>query len=100
MAQGNLHYVPTARVMREVSRHAQKRVCQRGIDQAGLPLVVAYGEKEFDGQGAIRYLMTSKALDALRRAVGNTKQVEALAGVYAVVSVEDQKVITAGHRYN
>lgn len=83
-----------------VSQHANKRAQQRGIDKAALPLLLAYGRREFDGKGGIRYLMTSDSLNTLSRAVGRTKQVEALAGLYAVVSATDQTVITMGHRYN
>lgn len=85
---------------RPMSRHANKRAQQRGIDKAALPLLLAYGRREFDGKGGIRYLMTSDSLETLSRAVGRTKQVEALAGLYAVVSATDQTVITMGHRYN
>jgi hypothetical protein len=83
-----------------LSRHAGKRAQQRGIDKASVPLVVAYGSREFDGNGGIRYLMTKESMDLLRRAVGRSQQVDALAGVYAVVSAEDQTVITIGHRHD
>jgi len=83
-----------------MSRHADKRAQQRGIDKVALPLLLAYGQREFDGKGGIRYLMTASSLDSLSRAVGRTKQVEALAGVYAVISAEDQTVIMMGHRHN
>ena len=43
--------------------------------------------------------MTAESLSNLTRAVGRTKHVEALAGVYAVVSAEDNTIITVGHRY-
>lgn len=83
-----------------MSQHASKRAQQRGIDKTVLPLLLAYGQSEFDGNGGIRSLMTSDSVDSLCRAVGRTKQVEALAGLYAVVSAKDQTVITMGHRYN
>ena len=82
-----------------MSRHACKRAQQRGIDHAALPLLLAYGQREYDGCGAVRYLMTAESLSNLTRAVGRTKHVEALAGVYAVVSAEDDTIITVGHRY-
>lgn len=82
-----------------LSRHACKRAQQRGIDQAALPLLLAYGQREYDGNGAVRYLMTAESLSNLTRVVGRTKHVEALAGVYAVVSAEDNTIITVGHRY-
>lgn len=95
------NYFENARYRRaSMSRHADKRAQQRGIDKVALPLLLAYGEREFDGKGGIRYLMTATSLATLRRAVGHTKQVEALAGVYAVVSAENQTVVTMGHRDN
>jgi hypothetical protein len=42
--------------------------------------------------------MTSKAMENLRRVVGNGKKVDALAGVYAVVSATEPTIITLAHR--
>lgn len=98
MSYGTEQFEPTQRSYKSVSRHAAKRAQQRGIDSVALPLLLAYGQREYDGNGAVRYLMTAASLDSLSRAVGRTKQVDALAGVYAVVSTEDQTVITMGHR--
>jgi hypothetical protein len=61
--------------------------------------VVAFGEKEHDNRGGVRYLMTAKALENLRRVVGNSQKVDALAGVYAVVSANDPTIITVAHRH-
>jgi len=99
MTYGNHHYLAKRQLKAQLSRHADKRAQQRGIDQNAVQLVLAYGEREFDGQGGQRYLMTEKAMASLRRAVGKTPQVEALAGVYAVMSTEDPTVITLGHRF-
>lgn len=98
MAHTNQHFESTRSRRAILSRHAGKRAQQRGIDQGALPLLLAYGHREHDGVGGIRYLMTDSAMAALTRAVGRTKQVEALAGVYAVVSADDGTVITIGHR--
>lgn len=98
MAHSNQHFEASRSRRAVLSRHANKRAQQRGIDQWALPLLLAYGHREHDGMGGIRYLMTETAMAALTRAVGRTKQVEALAGVYAVVSADDGKVITIGHR--
>lgn len=99
MVYGNQHYLAKRQLKAQLSRHADMRAQQRGIDQNSVGLVLAYGEREFDGHGGQRYLMTEKAMASLRRAVGKTPQVEALAGVYAVVSTEDPTVITLGHRF-
>jgi hypothetical protein len=99
MAYGNQNF-ESARYRRStMSLHARKRAQQRGIDQAALPLVMAYGQREYDGHGGVRFLMTAASVDTLCMAVGRTKQVESLAGVYAVVSAEDQTIITTGHRH-
>lgn len=100
MAIGNAHYLPTSRTKRELSLHAHKRGYQRGISAASAALVVAFGEMEHDNHGGVRYLMTVKALEKLRSVVGNSQKVDALAGVYAVVSANDSTIITVAHRYN
>lgn len=100
MTQSNHHFVSDRSRRLKVSRHAAKRAQQRGINQAALGLLLAYGCREFDGQGGIRYLMTDSAMKSVYRLFGHTKQLEALAGVYAVISAEDETVITTGHRYN
>lgn len=100
MSYSNSEFEPTRHRRASMSRHADKRAQQRGIDKSALPLLLAYGQREYDGKGGIRYLMTTSSLNNLSRVVGRTKQVEALAGVYAIVSAEDQTVITIGHRHS
>lgn len=100
MTYSNQHYLAARQLTAQLSLHADKRAKQRGIDKVSVPLVLAYGKREYDGRGGLRYLMTADSMALLRRAVGRTQQVEALAGVYAVVSTEDPTVITLGHRFN
>lgn len=95
----NEGYQANNRRVARVSRHSEKRAQQRFIDKTSLPLVLAYGRQEFHGQGGIRYLMTADSIASLRRAVGHTQRVEALACVYAVVSAEDSTLISVGHRF-
>jgi hypothetical protein len=99
MSHQNLSFISNALAKKKLSKHAEKRSGQRGISTQCLPLVLGFGEREYDGRGGIRYLMTADSISRLRGAVGTTQQVENLAGVYAVLSVEDQTVITLGHRY-
>jgi len=100
MTIGNAHYVPKSRTKREMSLHAHKRGCQRGISPGSANLVVAFGQAEHDNRGGIRYLMTAAALENLRREVGNSQKVDALAGVYVVVSATDPTtIITVAHRH-
>lgn len=98
--QSNVHHLRTSVARRELSRHAAKRVRQRGFSDASVNLIVAFGEKEYDGHGAVRYLMTTRAMQLLARAVGRTAQVDSLQGAYAVLSVDGSTVITVGHRYS
>lgn len=100
MEIGNAHYLPTSRTKRELSLHAHKRSCQRGISPGSAALVVAFGEREHDNRGGVRYLMTTKAMENLRRTVGGSQKVDALAGVYAVVSATDPTIITLAHRHS
>jgi xanthine dehydrogenase molybdopterin-binding subunit B len=96
----NSYYEPASRKKRELSKHAQKRSQQRGIAEGSVKLVIAFGEREYDNQGCIRYLMTDKAVRDLCIVAGNTQQVQALKGVYAVLSTDGHTVITLAHRYS
>lgn len=84
-----------------MTRHAAKRAQQRGLDPQSLQLVKAFGERSYDGQGAVRYQMTERAMRSLVRALGRTQQIDALAGAYLVLDAADETVvITASHRWN
>lgn len=78
----------------------RKGAQKRGIDQSAVRLVMAFGKKKFDGRGGVRYLMTADSMASLCHVVGQTQQVEALAGVYVVVSADGETVITVCHRHN
>ena len=83
-----------------LTRHADRRAQQRAICKACIPLIRAYGKRQYDGRGGVTYLMTYGAIDALIRAVGRTAAIERLEGVYIVVDADDEKaVITVGHRW-
>lgn len=99
MAVGNTHFEPKSRTKREMSLHARKRGRQRGITPFAANLVVAFGEDEHDNRGGIRYTMTEKAMDNLRKVVGHSQKLEALAGVYVVVSAAESTIITVAHRH-
>ncbi|WP_018436858.1 DUF4258 domain-containing protein [Paraburkholderia atlantica] len=82
-----------------MSLHAKKRCSQRGISAESIRLVRAFGEQEFDGHGGMRYLMTSDAMAKLVRVVGRTQRLDALAGMYVVVSADDETIVTASFRH-
>ncbi len=81
------------------SMHASKRSQQRGISNACIRIILAFGTQEHDGKGGIRYLMTASAMERMCAALGKTKQIAEMAGMYAVVSSDDGTVMTIGHRY-
>lgn len=100
MHQSNTTYQTTSRRMAGLSRHAQKRAQQRGLSIDLVPIIRAYGDAEHDGKGGIRFSMTDKAMCRLVRALGRNQCIDGLAGVYLVVSAEDDTVITMGHLYS
>ena len=102
MSQTNC-YSESARYQRilrgKTSKHASKRLQQRGISRECISLILAFGIAEHDGMGGVRYLMTASAIERLCTTLGKTKHISDLAGMYAVVSATDSTVLTVGHRY-
>lgn len=83
----------------KLTQHTRKRAQQRGIKEDCLPLIIAYGEKEYDGKGGIRYLMTQRGVDRLAKVFGRTPAVQELRGVYVVLSADEMTVLTASYRH-
>lgn len=95
----NRNYLSKREAKIELTRHAARRCQQRAIAPESARLVKAFGERSFDGKGGIRYLMTANSIKLLGRAIGRLSVVEAMAGLYLVVSAfDDQTIITLGHR--
>lgn len=100
MHQSNATYLPSAHRKAELTRHAQKRSQQRGLGVDQAPVIAAFGDADHDGRGGIRYLMTNRAMTRLVRALGRNQCIDGLAGAYVVISADDGKVITIGHRHS
>jgi hypothetical protein len=98
MSYGNLNYESNRVHRSKFSKHAAARSQQRGISQVAVPLIKAYGEQEFDGNGGVRYLLTSRSVAKLERLLGHSQHLDALAGAYVVASAENGHIITLGHR--
>lgn len=82
------------------SKHAQKRGAQRAINPNAAKLIRAFGAKDHDGKGAVRYLMTRKAVESLANVVGKTAEAMSLHGTYVVLdAATESTVITIGHRH-
>jgi hypothetical protein len=98
--ESNVNFLSNRHQRLQLSKHAKKRGQQRGSKEIQIPLIQAFGEKQFDGRGAIRYTMTKNAMRNLYRACGFGKIFEALEGLYIVVSVDTDTVITIAHLQN
>lgn len=102
MYQTNAHLISSRsdRILREkLTKHASKRLQQRAISEKHLSLILAFGVKQHDGDGGVRYLITQSAVEKICSVLGRTPQIDRLAGMYAVVSASDEAVITVGHRH-
>jgi hypothetical protein len=98
--QTNLGYESRKSQRAILSRHAQKRMAQRGFTDASVKLIQAFGETSYDSNGAIRYLMTRAAVEKVGCIFGRSQKLDALAGAYVVLSADDAPtVITVSHRY-
>lgn len=98
--ESNANFVSNRHGRIQLSKHAKKRLQQRGSKEAQIPLIQTFGEQEFDGHGAIKYKMTKEAMHRLYRACGVEKRFEALEGMYIVVAADTNLVITIAHLHH
>lgn len=87
----NSYYETKSRRRLELTRHAGRRSGQRGISAGCVPLILAYGERDYDGHGGVRYLMTGKSVANLGRAMGRTQRIDTLVGCYALSAPKTRK---------
>ena len=81
-----------------LTRHAQARMQQRAIRVHTLERLLEFGREAFDHHGGVVVLYFDKAARRrLIRATPGAKDLERLAGCYAVLS-PGGAVITVGHR--
>lgn len=82
-----------------MTHHAARRLQQRGIPEDVLPLLMRYGEHEYDKRGARVVYLTHKSRQRLRRSLGAETYVRLAPtlDVYAVIDT-DGAVLTVGHR--
>ena len=100
MIATNANYTSFRHRRIEFTKHARARSQQRCIGADSVPLIRAFGEREHDGRGGVRYLMTAAAVARVARSLGYTKQLDRLEGVYVVLDAETElTVITLGHRH-
>lgn len=100
MYQSNETHITIRLHKSEMSRHAQKRCAQRGINEKIIPLLYAFGEQTHDGLGCICYVMTQRAHNKMTQIIGRNQKIDALVGTYMVVSSDDEVVVTVGYKYS
>ena len=82
-----------------LTHHATKRMQQRGIPERVLPLLLEYGEEEYDHHGAILLYFNKRARRRISRAVPGyeLKRLQRALDAYAVLD-KDGAVVTVGYR--
>lgn len=82
-----------------LTRHASKRLQQRGIPAWFIDLLVEHGASEHDGHGAVILSVTKTTRQRLAKVLNQKEyaHAERWFDVYAVVS-GDNELVTAAHR--
>lgn len=91
--------VGTATSFINMTNHASKRCQQRGIPPLVVDWLLAYGEEQYDHNGAVTRYFDKRSKRDLKRQVGSNvfKKFGEYMNCYLVESVPDGGVITAGH---
>lgn len=84
----------------QLTRHATRRLQQRGIPGWFLELLVHHGKARHDGHGVVIHTVDQAARRRLLDCLGPKAyaSAERYFGVYAVVAADDQAIVTAAHR--
>ena len=94
----NSNYEPMKLARIRMTRHAQIRSAQRALSQPAIQLIAMFGDRENDRNGGVRVVMTKRAMQRMRAAIGRTSQLERLRDTFIVLDAETQSlIITAGH---
>ena len=82
-----------------LTRHAAKRLQQRGIPETILPLLYDYGHEEYDHHGSRTVFFSRRGRERVARVLGATeyKQLQRALDAYVVIDQNDC-VVTVGHR--
>ena len=81
----------------DLTRHAQARMQQRAIGPDALDRLLEFGREAFDHRGGVVLYFDKAARRRLARAAPGARDVERVAGCFAVVA-HDGSVVTVGHR--
>ena len=91
---------PDRRAAGSFSSHARVRCQQRGIPAIVTRALEQFGDRSYDGHGAIIMSFTKRSFKRMQRARGHNfaSKLEKWKNVYKVESVNDRVTITVGHR--
>jgi hypothetical protein len=83
-----------------LTKHAEKRMNQRGISKEMMELIYEHGREQYDHRGGVRIMLTKKMIGLLVKRLPKLKKMfERVKSTYLVISSNDGAVITAGHLY-
>jgi hypothetical protein len=83
-----------------LTKHAEKRMNQRGISKEMIELIYEHGREQYDHRGGVRIMLTKKMIGLLVKRLPKLKKMfERVKSTYLVISSNDGAVITAGHLY-
>lgn len=98
MSQGSIGFDSIRYRQKQLSRHARKRLQQRAIPESTVGIIELFGEREYDGHGGIRVVMTQRSVQRLQAALGRTQKTDSMLGMYLVLAADAPDfVVTGGH---
>lgn len=81
------------------TKHAALRAQQRSIPDIMLPILLMFGEEDYQKGGTQVLRISKRKRKVIRKGLERTlKHLDSLSDTYLVLS-EDGKVITVGHQY-
>ena len=86
--------------METVTKHAQRRLQQRGLPSAALEVLLDFGSEKHVGKGCIAFAMNHAARKRARECLGAAtfSRLEPHLNSYVILA-DDGVVVTAAHRY-
>jgi len=78
------------------TKHAETRQQQRGIKNETVDLLLQYGKKTYKNNGTAVLCFPKKVQTQLEQEYKNIKN---LRNAYALITTNENRIITVGHRY-
>ena len=78
------------------TKHAETRQQQRGIKNETVDLLLKYGKKTYKNNGTAVLYFSRKIQEQLEQ---EHKSIKNLKNSYALITTNENRIITVGHRY-